>query len=243
MSFELTLNKKEKFAEFIYGFWFKVHGERIAFQPGQFLEWTLEHEDPDSRGNQRFFTIASSPTEKEILLTTKIIEKPSSFKWALKNLQTGERIIAEGPYGEFVIPEKKEKKMVFLAGGIGVIPFRSIIKYLLDIDEKRDITLFYGANSAEEIAFDSLFFKAKERLGLKAVYVLSDKENTPKDWQGEVGYINEGIIKKHINNSKYFVFYVSGPESMVHSTSEMLVKMGIKKKQIKHDYFPGYSRI
>ncbi len=239
MKLELTLTKREQFAENIYGFWFKAQKE-ISFKPGQFLEWTLEHKNPDNRGSKRFFTVSSSPTEKEILLTTKIIENPSSFKKSLKELKSGDKIMAEGPYGEFVLPENKDKKLVFIAGGIGVTPFRSILKYLLSAGEKRDITLFYAANSAEEIVFSGLFKEAEENLGLKTVYAV---KTAPEGWQGETGHIDGSMIKKHIKNTDNFIFYVSGPEPMVHATSEKLIKAGIKEKQIKHDYFPGYDEI
>lgn len=243
MSFQLILNKKERFTESIYGFWFNANGGTINFNPGQFLDWRLDHKDPDSRGVQRFFTVASSLTERDILLTTKIIKNSSTFKKSLKKLQAGDKIMVEGPYGEFILPEKKEKKIVFIAGGIGITPFRSMIKHLLDIKEKRDIVLFYGVNSTEEIVFGNLFSQVEKDLGIETIYVVKDENSTSKDWQGETGYIDADIIRRHVGNTNDFIFYISGPEPMVHGISDMLIKAGIKQKQLKYDYFPGYEKI
>ncbi len=239
MKFKLLLNKKEEFSEDVYGFWFKSE-EELRFKPGQFLEWTLEHKNPDSRGEKRFFTIASSPTEEGILLVTKIIENSSSFKKSLKSLEEGDEIVAEGPYGDFILPEDKEKRLAFIAGGIGLTPFRSILKYLLDKKEKRSITLFYGVNLLEETVFNDLFREAGEFLDFEMVYVI---KNPPIGWQGESGYIDGDMVKKYAKDAGDFIFYVSGPEPMVRDTSEKLVQAGINKKLIKHDYFPGYGEI
>ncbi len=239
MSFELALRKKEQLADSIYGFWFKSE-KKINFRSGQFLEWSLKHENADSRGSRRFFTIASSPAEEKILLVTKIIESASTFKTQLKKIQLGDNITAEGPYGDFVLPERSTEKLVFIAGGIGVTPFRSMVKSLIDRKEKRDITFFYGTNLEKEIVFRDIFNEARKVFGLETIYIV---KNESIDWQGETGYVDEGMIKKYIKNINDCIFYVSGPESMVHSASDMLIALGVKEEQIRHDYFPGYSEI
>ncbi len=240
MEFKLSLTKKEKLSKDIYGFWFRSEKGKIDFKAGQFLEWTLDHKNPDSRGVKRFFTISSSPSEDEVLLTTKIIEKPSSFKKTLKSLNPGDIILAKGPYGEFILPEDKKKSLAFIAGGIGVTPFRSIVKYLIDTNESRDIILFYGANLKEEIVFQDIFEEAKERFNLKVIYSLKE---APENWKGERGYIDGDMVKRNMEDIKKFIFYVSGPEPMVHATSKELMRVKVRGKRIKHDYFPGYDGI
>ncbi len=103
------------------------------FRSGQYLEWTLGHEKPDTRGNRRYFTIASSPTEKELRLGVKFYEKGSTFKKTLREMDPGHTIIAGQLSGDFVLPKDKNKKLVFIGGGIGITPFRSMIKYLIDM--------------------------------------------------------------------------------------------------------------
>ncbi len=240
---KLTLQKKEKIATNIYGFWFKKRGEDFVYISGQYLEWELPHEKPDNRGTERYFTIASSPEEENILLATKIIEESSTFKRNLKNLQTDDEIIADGPYGDFILPEDKKDKLAFIAGGIGITPFRSIIKSLLRRREERDIILLYAVNSPDEIAFQDIFYKARKELNLNSIYIISDKNQVPKEWSGERGYIDKEMIERNVKDLLERIFFVSGPEPMVNIIINTLKKTGVNEKRIKKDYFPGYDKI
>ncbi len=239
----LTLLKKERIADNIYGFWFKKNGEEFDYIPGQFLEWELSHEKPDDRGTERYFTIASSPEEENILLATKIVEDSSTFKKVLKNLQVGDEINANGPYGDFILPENEKDKLVFIAGGIGITPFRSMIKSLLKKGLKRNIILFYAVNFPEEIAFGDVFFEASTEFNLNCIYTISKENHLPEGWSGEKGFISKEMIERNVRDFRKRTFYVSGPEPMVNITINMLKKMGVNKKRIKKDYFPGYDKI
>lgn len=226
MNFELTLTQKKEIASSIYQFWFKNSGQNVEFRAGQFLKWRLNHSNPDNRGIDRFFTIASSPTEDGILLATKIFDKSSTFKKSLKNLEIGDKIMAEGPYGEFTLSEEEMGRDIFIAGGIGITPFRSIIKYLLDTKKRRDIFQIYGVKSADEIVFEDIFEAGESELGIKTIY--------------EIGHIDKKIITKHIREISGFSFYLSGPEKMVDITADILISLGAEQAKIKRDYFPGY---
>jgi len=234
----LIFKDKNNIAPLIYEFWFESK-KRFDFIPGQFLEWTVPHKKTDNRGIKRYFTIASSPTEENILLATKIPFESSTFKQNLKNIEIGEKIKVGKPQGNFILPEDEKQKLVFIAGGIGITPFRSMIKYLTNKNLKRDIVLFYAANLIEEFCFKDIFEKAN----IKTVYIVSNKNNVSDSWQGETGYLNEEIIKKHAPFWQERLFYVSGPEPMVRAMVKTLVEMGVSKNKIKKDYFPGYSEI
>src|SRR5258708_34079548 len=108
------------------------------------MEWTVGHAHSDTGGNRRYFTLASSPTEKEVHLGVRFYDPSSSFQRAVVELPAGSTIVAGQVAGEFTLPKDPQKKLVFIAGGIGITPFRSMVKYLLDRDEKRAITLFYS---------------------------------------------------------------------------------------------------
>lgn len=238
----LVFKAKEEFAKGIYGFWFSPR-KKIEFKPGQFLEWSIYHKGSDRGGIRRYFTIASSPTEEKILVSAKFTDNPSSFKKALMNLDPGERVTAAGPQGDFVLPDDENEKIVFVAGGIGITPMRSMAKYLIDGGLKRDIILIYAANEPEEFAFQDVFELAEKKIGLKTVYVISDKRKVPENWQGEVGFVQKEIVEKSIPDWKERSFYVSGPELMVRAVAGELVRMGIGKNRIRRDYFPGYREI
>ncbi len=128
---------------------------------------------------------------------------------------------------------------VFIAGGIGVTPFRSVIKYLLDKKQAADITLFYIAHTAEEFFFKDLIEKAQKQMGLQPIYVVREP---PGVWKGEKGHLNEEMIKKYVADYKSRLFYLSGPQPMIIAYEEMFRKMGIPSSHIKTDFFPGYEQ-
>jgi glycine betaine catabolism B len=222
-----SLVQEKEIASHIMAFCFSTP-HKLQFAPGQYLEWTLHHPRPDSRGIRRYFTIASSPTENGILLACKIPEKPSTFKQTLLRLKKGENAIATGIEGDFTLPADPAKKLVFIAGGIGITPFRSMAKYLIDKEESRDIVLLYAANTKEEFAFEDVFSQAKNR-GLRPVYI--------------PGKIYEHTFKEHVPDWQERLFYVSGPQPMVQAMQKTLSALGVKRTRIKHDYFPGYEEI
>lgn len=238
--YNLILKQKKEIVPTIWEFIFEPV-RPIQYIAGQFLEWSLPHKHADSRGARRFFTIASSPSEKDILLTVKIPEKPSTFKSALKSLAIGESLYATSLEGDFTEPKDKKNQYVFIAGGIGITPFRSIIMHLLESKTKITITLFYADHSPEEFVFKDIFDKAEREIGLKTVYVLSD--NPPQNWQGETGHIDQAMIKRHVNDEKQAIYYISGPQPMVIAYEKILSDMNINKSQVKTDYFPGYSSV
>jgi len=205
--------------------------EPLTWTAGQFLIYFLPHEDPDIRGKQRFFTISSAPFEKNVILTTRIFsENRSSFKKALENLKPGELVDVKGPDGDFVV-ENPNKNYVFIAGGIGITPFRSIIVQLAHENKPLNITLLY-ANSTEDFVFKSEFEPlTANNANFKIHYIVSPK------------HIDEDIVKQTVPNLDEPIFYVSGPEKMVEDLGEMLIGMGIKEENLKQDFFPGYDPI
>lgn len=218
----LVLREKKEIANSIWEFIFEPT-KSFDFVPGQYLEWSLPHPHADSRGNRRYFTIASSPTEKEVRLAVKIPEESSSFKRALKSLKPGDAIYATSLEGEFVLEKEKAAKYAFVAGGIGITPYVSILNYILDKNVSIDAILFYIAKSKEEFAFTELLKKA-EKNGIKIIY-LTER-------------LNEDLIRKHVPDFKSRIFYLSGPQPMVTNYEDILYKMGTKYKM---DFFPGYD--
>ena len=238
---KLTLKLREirEVARDTYDFIF-TSNRKMVFVPGQYLEWTIPDKGADTRGNRRYFTIASSPTEPTISIGVKFYPEASSFKKMLLSMQTGDTIIASQRAGDFTMPKDTSKKLVFVAGGIGVTPFRSMIKYLIDKGEKRDIVIFYSNKSIEDIAYADLFAEAYTKLGIRTVCTLTDTKSVPSDWQGNTGYVNYEMIMAHAPDFRERTFYISGPHSMVTAFDDTIRKMGILSSQIKKDFFPGF---
>jgi ferredoxin-NADP reductase len=223
----LKLKKRACLAEDIYEFTFAGTGP-IKYKPGQYMEWTLAHGDSDSRGVRRYFTLASSPTEEELKIGVKFSDNGSSFKKSL--LTIGDKnIVASQLAGDFTLPKNKNQKLVFIAGGIGITPFRSMLKYLDDKNENRDIVLFYTAKTPGEFVYKDIFAEAEKRLGIKTIYVATKIS----------GRLDEHKIKEAVPDYKERVFYLSGPHALVEAFKSSL--SNLKVKGIKTDYFPGYT--
>ncbi|AKM77893.1 MAG: hypothetical protein UX70_C0001G0157 [Candidatus Wolfebacteria bacterium GW2011_GWB1_47_1] len=235
----LHLRKREEVAKDVISFLFEP-SRPVSFLPGQFMQWELPHRHADSRGTRRYFTISASPTEKLIALTTKFSEPSSTFKTALRRMREGNAMTAITVSGEFVLPADNDATpCVFIAGGIGITPFRSMIKYMLDTGSSRPITLLYSNKTTEDIAFKLLFDEAVEAGWLKAVYTITNA--IPYGWHGRTGYITADMIKEEIPEYMKNIFYISGPQPMVSAFEKLLSEMGIPKQQVKTDYFPGYE--
>ena len=213
--------------------------QRLAFTPGQYMEWTLQHKDTDSRGNRRYFTLASSPTEDTVRLGIKFYPNGSSYKKALGSFADHETLAAGSLSGDFTMPKDKTKKLAFIAGGIGITPFRSMIKYLLDTKEKRDIVLLYSNKVVSEIMYQDVFAAALS-VGVKTVYTLTDTKQIPHNWAGETGRISTSLIEKEVPDYLQRTFYLSGPHNMVVAFEQVLQEMGIHRSRIKKDFFPGF---
>ncbi|MEJ0002162.1 MAG: RnfABCDGE type electron transport complex subunit D [bacterium] len=235
----LTLKEKRNVAENTFDFGFSSD-KKLPFRAGQYLELTLAHEKPDTRGNRRYFTIASAPTDEDIYFGIKFYPEPSTFKQKLTSMAVGDTLMAGQLAGDFTMPDDTKKKLCFIAGGIGVTPFRSMIGYLLAKQEKRGITMFYSANTEKDIAYKDVFDKAHNELGINIIYALAGKD-VSKSWQGERGFVSADMMKKYMPDWRERTYYVSGPPSMVDALKKTLSQMGIPRSQIKTDFFPGYA--
>lgn len=235
----LHLKKKVQIAPSMYDFLFHPQ-QQLSFSPGQYMEWTLQHPKTDSRGNRRYFTIASSPTERDLILGVKFYDDSSSFKKNMLEMDNSTPIVGGQLAGDFTLPKDTKQKLAFIAGGIGVTPFRSMLKYLVDTDQRRDIIMIYSNKLADEIVYTDIFDKAQLQLGISTVYTLTDKNAVPHGWNGYVGRVDADMIKQLIPDYRERIFYLSGPKSMVDAFEKTLKGMGVHQNHIKTDFFPGF---
>ena len=234
----LKLERIEEAANGVYDFVFSPD-RRFNFKPGQYLEWTLSHHYPDDRGNRRYFTIASAPTENSVRLGVKFYDPASTFKRALAAMKKGDTISVSHLAGSFTLPRKKDKKLVFIAGGIGVTPFRSMVQHMLDTRERRPVVMFYANKTAADIAYKDIFDRAYRELGMPTVHVLSD-ENAPVPG-ALTGRVDAALIAKYVPDYRERTFYISGPHGMVEAIKKALAEMGVSRLKIKSDFFPGFA--
>lgn len=229
----VTLDHIEPVADNIHTLWFKPE-KKGGYIAGQYIEMYLPHEQPDDRGQKRWFTLSSSPTESLIAITTKHYGDPiSTFKQHLFALRPGDTVQISEPMGDFVLPKDTTIPLVFVVGGIGVTPVRSMVKWLLDTAEKRDVTVVYGAKTLGEVAFQDLFAD----YGLKPQIILSETEAT---WDGATGYITADTINKYAASDPRTLIYISGPEPLTEKLEADLKAQGVSPDHLVLDFFPGY---
>ncbi len=204
--------------------------EKLVWQAGQFFHYVLHHEPTDDRGSDRWFTVSSAPFEKHIQITTRFApDKSSSFKSELHKLEIGKsQIEISFLEGNFVVDDPS-LEYVFIAGGIGITPFHSIIKQLNFEKKPINVTLLY-ANHDQNIVFKAELEEiAAKNPNFKINYIFSPE------------HVDEKKVKELVPDLTKPVFYVSGPEGMVDNLIKMLKGMNIPENQIKGDWFPNYK--
>ena len=194
-----TLTKSEMIAKDIYTFHFSPK-PFVSYVAGQYIELIIPHNDSDNRGSNRWFTLSSSPTEHEYAITTKIERNSSSFKKNLLALKIGDKVKMNSPIGDFVLPKDNNINLTFIAGGIGITPFRSMIKWLKDSKLKRSIRLIYMVKEKEQAAFTKLF----SSYDLRPELIISSKTNT-----------NDLTKKALTSYTKESMVFLSVPEKII----------------------------
>ncbi|HZL08207.1 MAG TPA: RnfABCDGE type electron transport complex subunit D [Candidatus Dormibacteraeota bacterium] len=217
-----------------------VPERKFKYLPGQYMEWTLPHKQPDSRGSRRYFTLASSPTEDTLRIGVKFYDKGSSFKQAMLSMDRGTPIAAGQVGGDFTLPNDRERKLVFIAGGIGITPFRSMLKYLVDTNDKRAITLLYSERDPADLAYHDVLRDAQRQLGIKVIYTLTD-QNAQSPAGMRRGKITPQMIAEEVPDYDKCLFYISGSHTMVKAIETGLHSLGVHEHDIKTDFFPGYA--
>jgi glycine betaine catabolism B len=232
----LELKEIHKISDRVYDYVFRPD-RNFSFLPGQYMEWTLAGVPYDSRGNRRTFTIASSPTEEEVHLGLKYYEPASAFKAAFDQLRPGDIIHASQLAGDFTLKGNEHKKLVFIAGGIGITPFRSMIKYVTDKNMPVDITLLYVVGDPYEFAYIREIQEAA-KVGVKAVPIVTDLSYRRSGVT--TAKMSDSLLKQLVPDYAERIFYISGPDAMVDATKGHLHAIGVPLTHIITDHFSGY---
>lgn len=233
---KFVLKKKNHLQSDIWQFVFEKP-TNFSYQAGQYMQFSLPDEQADERGTKRWFTLSSSPSESDLCITTRIVEKHSSFKNDLNKMAVGDSIGVNGPEGDFTLPPTG--KLLWIAGGIGVTPFRSQTKYLVDKAENRDIVLLHGNNSPADIAYRELFELANSKI-TSFCYVPVVQNFSSTVWTGRIGRIDSALVEQVAPDLSEREIYVSGPEPMVDAIKSQLITIGVEEIKIHQDWFPGY---
>jgi glycine betaine catabolism B len=229
-----------------------VDKTQFNYTAGQFAFFDIGGVYNDPKGPIRHFTISSSPSENFIMFSTRIRDSP--YKKRLSSLEEGAKVKVRGPEGEFVLHEDYSKPAIFLSGGIGVTPFRSMLKYATDKQLPIKIIMFDSNRNRSNILFKKEFDDwANINKNLKIMYTISEDEDrehersssstAKNDWEGEYGRIDKAMILKYVDNGMLnnSIFYICGPPSMLKAMQALLQEeLEIPKERIKVEEFTGY---
>lgn len=211
--------------------------QTIDFKPGQYFFVNLPHlYYPDERGNRRQFSINNPPSENQILtMTTRISD--SGFKRTLSELPLGTTVEVGPIAGVFTLPEDTQKPLVFIAGGIGITPFMSMLTYVKETSIPYKITLIYSNRDKDSTAFfDELQSCEKDIPNFKLIATMTDDPN----WIGEKRMVDAEFIKEYFPDVNAQSYMVVGPPGMVAAVEKALKEAGVTQENIKIENFTGY---
>ena len=217
---------------------FDLRGKKFDYQPGQYF-W-VELLDPpyaDEKGPRRHISAVTSPTERGVIgLCTRI--RDSAFKRSLVELPVGAEVEVEQPKGKFVLPEDTSRPLVFVAGGIGITAFRSMLRYIQDERLPHRVTLIYSNRDRESTPFlDELEQIERTNANIRLIVTMTNDDA----WPGERRRIDANFFKKYLGESLTDATYmVAGPPGMAEAASEELLKAGVNEQLITTDSFSGY---
>jgi ferredoxin-NADP reductase len=217
---------------------FDLLGEEVEFTAGQYF-WVTLLDPPydDEKGPRRHITVVTSPNERGVLgLATRIRE--SAFKRSLAELPVGTEADVEQPKGAFVLPEDAGQPYVFIAGGIGITVFRSMLRYIAEENLLHRVTLVYSNRDRESTAFLEELQELEQAIpNLRVVLTMTDDPG----WDGETRRIDAAMLRDHLDaDLGSFTYLIAGPPGMVGAVEGLLAAEGVPEAQIRPERFSGY---
>ncbi|MEO7123679.1 MAG: FAD-dependent oxidoreductase [Lacisediminihabitans sp.] len=212
----------------------------FEYKAGQFADYTLlDPPETDAEGNIRGFTLSSSPFEPTLMATTRM--RDTAFKRVLRDLAIGTELELDAPYGSFTLHNNLTRPAVFLTGGIGVTPVRSIALQSGHDATGHKIFVFSSNNRPEDAAFlDELSSAASANENLTFVPTMTQPERSAQEWSGETGHIDKALLSRYVSDLTAPIYYLSGPAVMVTAMRSLLSEAGIDDDDIRTEEFTGY---
>jgi len=237
--YKTKLKSREEVAAGTMAFRFEKP-EGFAFKAGQFGDFTLLNpSETDAEGNIRGFSLASAPYEGDLMFATRM--RDTAFKRVLKTMEIGAEVSLDAPYGSFTLHNNTRIPAVFLTGGIGVTPVRSIVLQAAHDNLPNKIFLFYSNRRPEDAAFLDELMKAHEKNpNYTFIGTMTDMEESSRQWDGETGYITKAMLVKYIGDLMLPIYYIAGPGAMVTAMRKILNEAGVDDDNIRTEEFSGY---
>jgi ferredoxin-NADP reductase len=217
---------------------FDLLGEEVDFAPGQYFFVTLPDVGyQDDKGLRRHITVVTSPNEKGVLgFATRM--RDSAFKRSLGELPVGAEVDVESPKGNFVLPENTSRPLVFVAGGIGITVFRSMLRYIREERLPYRVTLVYSNRDRESTAFlDELKELAQEIPDLRLILTMTQDPG----WEGETRNVDSQFFEDYLGEDlNEYTFLVAGPPAMAEGVQQALEEAGVQDENVIVERYSGY---
>jgi ferredoxin-NADP reductase len=212
----------------------------FVFKAGQYIDLTISGSQPErSNGLTHTFSIASSPFDEDLVVTTRM--RNTVFKEALSILPVGSKARIVGPMGSFCLHNNTARPAVFLAGGIGIAPFFSMLSYATGEKLRHSIILFYANRYLEDAAFiDALRKLERANPRFRFVPTFTRMDNNNGGWKGKTGHISSEMLSTQLGTVRGPIYYIAGPPTMVAATRRTLCEVGVDEDDIRTEEFAGY---
>jgi len=238
--YRMTLVDRQTIATDTMAFWLEPDDGYFEFRAGQHVDLVFAHPPQGSENdNFRTFSLASAPQEKKFIMIAMRMRK-TTFKEALQSAPLGAKFVVSRPRGSFTLHKDVTRPAVFLAGGIGIAPIRSILRYAAQNRSEHRVYLFYSNRSAD----DAAFMEELESLSGQNhnfIFIPTITGNRTLAWSYEKGHINHEMLKRYLVALKGPVYYIAGPSGMVTAMTRLLNSRGVSEDDMKTEEFGDYK--
>lgn len=238
-AFATTLIGKEEIAERTMAFHFE-RPEEFTFRAGQYVELSLlDPPETDWEGNTREMSLVSAPSDRDLVIATRM--RDTAFKRSLDALLPGAAVQMDGPSGHFTLPRNYSRRIVMIAGGIGVTPFVSMIVDATRRVLPHEIHLFYSSGWPEYTPY----LAQLERLHASNRHFhfipsMTEMERSRVEWWGETGHVDRAMLERHLTSLDGAAYYIAGASGMVVDIENLLHRSGVDEFNIHTEKFGGY---
>ena len=237
--YKVKLKSRQEIAAGTMAFHFEKP-EGFIYKAGQFGDYTLiSPSETDTEGNTRGFSLASAPYEDYLMFATRM--RDTAFKRVLKAMEPGTELTLDAPYGSLTLHNNASIPAVFLTGGIGVTPVRSILLQAVHDKVPHRILVFDSNRRPEDAAFlDELMEPRKNHPSYTFVGTMTQMEKSSREWHGETGLVTKAMLLKYIGDLTLPIYYIAGPPAMVTAMRKILSQSGVNDDNIRTEEFSGY---
>ena len=238
--YRMTLVDRQQIASDTMAFWFEPDEGYFEFRPGQHVDFVFaQPQQGCENDNFRTFSIASCPQEKKLIMIAMRMRK-TTFKRALHAAALGTKFVVSRARGSFTLHKDATRPAVFLAGGIGIAPIRSMLQHAIRERLEHKLYLFYSNRATD----DAAFMEELESLGAQNhnfIFVPTVTGQRTLAWPYEKGHINHEMLKRYLEGLQGPVYYIAGPSGMVTAMTSLLNRSGVSEDDMKTEEFGDYK--